>query len=347
MVTPPTPKDQFSGIWVVAERTQTGTLAEATFEALTAARQLAAEQGNTPITAVLLLGDGDTPDPYQADLAAHGATAVLALTSANLATYSGQGYTQALTQAIAAKKPALILAGATSTSKDYAPRLALAAPLALMPDATQLTMGSSGQVEVTRPVYAENMLTTVTAPDVRPQMVTLRAKAFRKGEAPAAGASVTTETMAVDVAAPTLQLVGISASEAASSGKSLADAEIVVAGGRGVKGPENFPLVEALAQSLGAAVGASRAVVDAGWRPHSEQVGQTGKTVSPNLYIALGIHGAIQHQVGMTSSRHIVAVNTNPDAPIFEIADFGIVGDLFEIAPLLTKTIKDKNLTPA
>jgi electron transfer flavoprotein alpha subunit len=214
----------------------------------------------------------------------------------------------------------------------------------LAPDCIALAVNGQGQIEVTRPSYGENMWAKVVCPSSRPQMITTRAKAFAK-QAPDASCSADVQTVTPNLSADMVHTKLIDRVKGETkTGKKLEEAEIIVSGGRGLKGPENFHLVEGLAEALGAAIGASRAVVDAGWRPHSEQVGQTGKTVSPQLYIALGISGAIQHQVGMSSSKMIVAINKDADAPIFEIADFGIVGDVFEIAPLLTKAIKEQNL---
>lgn len=338
------PVSEFKGVWVVAEWNTQGQLTESTLEGLAAARSIASQSQET-VTAVVLAADETMIEGVKSTLASYGADAVLGLTNPLLKTYQNQLYTNAMAQAIEAKKPSVVLMGASSTSRDFLPRLATKVFAGFMADAVALTVLPSGQIEVTRSAYAENMLAKVSSATIRPQLITTRAKVFRKLEADA-GRAATSETMPVSLEASMAgsELVEI-VQGAAASGKSLEDAEVVVSGGRGVKGPENFNLVEDLAASLGAAVGASRAVVDAGWRPHSEQVGQTGKTVSPNVYIALGIHGAIQHQVGMSSSRHIIAVNTNPDAPIFEIADLGVVGDLFQIAPALTKAIKEQNLT--
>jgi electron transfer flavoprotein alpha subunit len=210
--------------------------------------------------------------------------------------------------------------------------------------AVDLALNDQKVLEATKTCYAEALLCSVASAQARPQMATVRGRVFSKPE-PTPG-----RTAALEVLTPALtpdlartKLVSVEKPEVKGD-KKLEEAEIVVSGGRGLKGPENFHLVEELAATLGAAVGASRAVVDAGWRPHSEQVGQTGKTVSPKLYIALGIHGAIQHLVGMNSSQVIVAINSNPDAPIFKVADFGVVGDALQIAPLLTQALKEQNL---
>jgi len=190
----------------------------------------------------------------------------------------------------------------------------------------------------TRPVYAGKAMLKVAFPS-SPALASLRPKMFAP-QPPAAGKSAAVEPLAFawDAAAPRARVIGRAA---AKGGKlDVTEAEIVVSGGRGLKGPEHFALIEQLADALGGSVGASRAVVDAGWRPHGEQVGQTGKTVAPKLYVAVGISGAIQHLAGMTSSKCIVAINKDPDAPIFKVADYGIVGDLFEVVPALTTALK-------
>jgi electron transfer flavoprotein alpha subunit len=331
-----------NAIWVVAELSESGAPLDISLEALSAAQKLAAANP-ADITAVVLAGSNTDLSQAQNLLGQYGATKVLALKHDLLEQYQVELYTKALADAIGAQQPQIVLAGSTSTTRDFLPRVAVRVQAGLAPDAIDLAFGANGQLEITRPTYGENMRAVVHTA-TRPQMVSLRAKAFAKAK-PDSGASAALETATPDLSADmahtklTQRVKGET-----KTGKKLEEAEIVVSGGRGLKGPENFPLVEGLAEALGAAVGASRAVVDAGWRPHAEQVGQTGKTVSPQLYVALGISGAIQHQVGMSSSKTIIAINKDGDAPIFDIADFGIVGDVFEIVPALTKAIKEANM---
>lgn len=339
----PLPLESYQGIMVIAELNESGNPVEVTLEALSAARMLAETSGQE-VTAVVLSGPSLDTTGAEAVLTHYGADQVLSVKHDLLAQYQVEAWTRAVAGLIEARHPNVVLMGATSTSRDFMPRVAARTGGGIAPDCTGLELNAQGQLEVTRPVYAENMLAKVVIPEARPQIATVRAKAFEKAD-PDTSRAVNTETVTPELLADMIhtRLVEVVKGET-KTGKKLEEAEIIVSGGRGLKGPENFHLVEELAQVLGAAVGASRAVVDAGWRPHSEQVGQTGKTVSPQLYVALGISGAIQHQVGMASSKLIVAVNKDPDAPIFDIADFGVVGDVFQIVPLLTKALKSQNM---
>jgi len=224
----------------------------------------------------------------------------------------------------------------TTRQREMMARLAARLGAGLSADSTALAL-EDGKLVATRPVYAGKLLSRVTWSKA-PWLVTLRPNVFRPAEAQA-GAAAQVERPTVSIPAEGMRLVE-RREEAATGLPELAEAEIVVSGGRGLKGPENFVILEALAKVIGAAVGASRAAVDAGWRPHRFQIGQTGRTISPKLYIGFGISGAIQHLAGMRTSKVICAVNKDPEAPIFKIADYGIVGDLFEVAPLLTAEFK-------
>ena len=248
--------------------------------------------------------------------------------------YSALAYASALAKKIEADKPDLVLIGATLNGRDLGARVAARLGRAYAADVTGVAAGG-GAVEVDRPMYAGKVRAKVRVP--LPAVVSVRPGALSLKDA---GAAPQVEAIDADASAEKLQFVRFA--EVASSGKrvSLAEARVVVSGGRGLKGPENWHLVEDLADALGGAVGASRAVTDAGWRPNEEQVGQTGKTVTPDLYVALGISGAIQHLAGMTSSKVIVAVNKDPDADIFKIADYGVVADVFEFVPAFTEAVK-------
>jgi electron transfer flavoprotein alpha subunit len=273
-------------------------------------------------------------DPGLAALGDAGADRVLLAAHPGFARYDGAGYAAAVAAAVLAVKPAAVLFAASSLGRDLAPRVAAKLGAGLAADCTSLT-ATGGALTATRPVYAGKAIQTVRFPK-SPALVSLRPKVF----APVTGAGKKggVEPLAVEPPASGARVREVVTQ---SGGKvDLTESEIVVSGGRGLKGPEHFKLIEDLAAALGATVGASRAVVDAGWRPHSEQVGQTGKTVSPKLYVAVGISGAIQHLAGMSSSRCIVAINKDPDAPIFKIADYGLVGDLFEVVPALTEQLK-------
>lgn len=253
--------------------------------------------------------------------------------NAALAEYSPSAYTEIISKFALESGADILFFSNTSMGKDLAPRVCVRIDAGILVDCTNLDV-NSGEIIATRPVYAGKAM--VEAKINSPKKVfTLRPNVFNLGQASEGGLEV--ETVNVDSPNLSTRVTEVKKSE----GKlDVAEAEIIVSGGRGLKAPENFKLVEDLAEALGAAVGASRAVVDAGWRPHGEQVGQTGKTVSPNLYVACGISGAIQHLAGMSSSKYIVAINKDKDAPIFGIADYGIAGDIFEILPALTEEIK-------
>jgi electron transfer flavoprotein alpha subunit len=224
---------------------------------------------------------------------------------------------------------------ATALGKDLAPRVAVRLQAGLASDCTALRV-DGGSIIATRPMYAGKTLAEVRVTTPL-QVFTLRPNVFNAGASSGAAAPVAAQTMTFTDADVSTRVTGVQM----GSGKlDVAEADIVVSGGRGLKAPENFKMIEELAASLHGAVGASRAVVDAGWRPHSEQVGQTGKTVSPSLYVAVAVSGAIQHLAGMSSSKYIVAINKDKDAPIFQVADYGIVGDAFEVVPALTAEIK-------
>jgi electron transfer flavoprotein alpha subunit len=254
-----------------------------------------------------------------------------------LESYSAEGYTAALVQVAAQKEPRIILASATAAGRDFMPRAAARLRVGLAQDCTEAAV-ESGKLLCLRPIFAGKAFSRVRLM-AEPAMATLRPNVFAAMEADKSR-SAQPEDFHPELAAGQVR-ARVSRIEASEGQKvELTEANIIVSGGRGLKGPENFPMIQALADALGGAMGASRAAVDAGWIDHQHQVGQTGKTVSPTLYIACGISGAIQHLAGMSSSKYIVAINKDPDAPIFKLADYGIVGDLFTIVPALTEEVK-------
>jgi electron transfer flavoprotein alpha subunit len=282
---------------------------------------------------------GSAVAPLAGEVASHGAARILVAEGPPVAHYSSEVYTAVLTDVATRLQPVAIFMGATAMGKDLAPKLAARLRTSLAQDCVALTIETDGTLLATRPVYGGKLRAVVKATRPALQVVTLRPNVFSSLEPqPVPGIPVERLPATLDVTKPMAMVREV---QPAAEGKlELTEAATIVSGGRGLKGPENFKLIEELAAALGAAVGASRAAVDAGWKPHSYQVGLTGKTVSPQLYIACGISGAIQHQAGMSSARTIVAINSNPNAPIFKLATYGLVGDLFEVVPLLTAEVK-------
>ena len=309
-------------VLVIAEQVD-GVFRKVTFEALSAAAQLGGD------IAAAVLGSGVTE--AAAELSQYGAAKILVADDPALAEYTVDAYTNVLADIIVQQNPGVVIVGATTQGKELAARLSARLDAALATDCTALSMDGD-QVVATRPMYGGKILADVALAGT-PAIVALRPNIISAVEAAADGA---VEAVAANVGDIKTEVKG----KQLDTGKiDLTEAEIVVSGGRGMGG-DDYTAVEALADVLGAAVGASRSAVDEGWRPASDQVGQTGKTVSPNLYVACGISGAIQHLAGMSSSKVIVAINKDPEAAIFAKADYGIVGDLFEVLPELTEAVK-------
>ncbi len=313
-----------------------GQPAAASWEAIGAARRLADERGGS-VTACVFGGEGVAA--LAQDAISYGADTVLLAEDATLADFRVEPQAALLAKAVREAGPAVVLIGATFRGRELGPALAVELDTGCIADCIALEF-EDGQLVATRPIYAGKLLSKCVIPERRPQIFTTRVRAFPKPEPdPARSGEVTrVEPVMAEGDIPST-VTGFLATE---GGVSLADAGIIVSGGRGVGGPEGFEPVRELAQVLGGALGASRAAVDAGWIPYEHQVGQTGKTVSPDLYIAAGISGAIQHQAGMRTSKVIVAINKDPEAPIFKLAHYGIVGDLFKVMPALTAAFKEK-----
>ena len=319
------------GILVFLEERQ-GIIKKASLEAVSAARKLADELHES----VTALGVG--AEVRAERLAEYGADKVVLARHELLGSYSPEAYAATVAQVAQKLEPRVILGAATAMGRDFLPRVAARLKAGLAQDCTAVTIVGGHQLECIRPIYAGKAYARVR-PMTTPAMATLRPNVFSLGAADA-NRSAAAEVFTPELPAEKIRVVskGIQASEGQKI--ELTEANIIVSGGRGLKGPENFGLVQALADALGGAMGASRAAVDAGWIDHQHQVGQTGKTVSPTLYIACGISGAIQHLAGMSSSKYIVAINKDADAPIFKLADYGIVGDLFTVVPALTEEVK-------
>ncbi|MEW6308734.1 MAG: electron transfer flavoprotein subunit alpha [Bacillota bacterium] len=285
-----------------------------------------------------LLGKG--VEPLAQELVAVGADVVFLYDDPKLANYQTDAYTKVMFELINAEKPEIVLFGATHIGRDLAPRLAQRLATGLTADCTELEIDEGERLLLqTRPAFGGNIMATITCPEHRPQMATVRPGVLREPDPdPSRRGEVVVKAVKVtdaDFGTVVLQII-----KAAKQAVNLEDAEIIVSGGRGVGGPDKFPLLEELAGLLGGVVGASRAAVDSGWISHDHQVGQTGKTVRPKLYIACGISGAVQHQAGMKDASCIVAINKDPLAPIFQLADYGIVGDVKEIVPAMVAEIK-------
>lgn len=305
-----------------------GQIRKPSLEAITAAQSLGASAVNA-----VVVGANAAAIAEQAK--SSGVQNVYTVSEPRLSDYSSRATAKAIAEVAKQSSSDVVLIGATQRGKDLAPRVAVRLGAGYVPDVISFS-AEGGDILATHPVYAgkANMTLKVTTPtkvfSTRPNL--WKASKDASGNANVQSASVSFEDK--DFAERTKELV-------LSQGKlDVAEADVIVSGGRGMKGPEHWNLIEDLASAFGAATGASRAVVDAGWRPHGEQVGQTGKTVSPTLYVAIGISGAVQHLAGMSSSKTIVAINKDPNAPIFQVADYGVVGDVFEILPALTEEIK-------
>ena len=326
--------DAYRGLWVFAEQ-RGGQVQEVAFELLGEGRVLADRLG-VELSAVLL---GHRVQDCAATLFAHGADKVYAVDHPALENYTAEPYSAAMSALIRKYKPEVVLAGATSMGRGFIARVAIQVHAGLTADCTELDVDVEKRLLLqTRPAFGGNILACIICPDHRPQMATVRPKVF-KHPAPVAGRTgqwVEEKLVLKDPLVKVLDVVNAMQNEV-----NVAGAEFIVTGGRGLGGPENFKLLAELAEALGgAAVGASRAAVDAGWISSFHQVGQTGKTVRPKIYIACGVSGQIQHLVGMNSSDTIIAINKDPDAPIFGVADIGIVGDLFQVVPELIKALR-------
>jgi electron transfer flavoprotein alpha subunit len=310
-----------------------GKIKKFSLEALSEAKRRAADM-NTEANAVIV---GHNLETVASELFPYGASKVYVLENSLLSQYSTSGFSQALFVLIEEIKPDVILFPASSQGKDLAPRLAAKLGVGLASDCTQ-TAAQGEKLQVVRPIFAGKAYAALSFKS-SPQMATLRPNVFALQDPVDKQGEVVRKEVVIAEDQIKGKVIEILREEGAEL--DITEAEVVVSGGRGMKGPENFDLLRELTALLPhSSIGASRSAVDAGWMDHQHQVGQTGKTVSPNLYIAFGISGAIQHLAGMSSSKHIVAVNKDPEAPIFKVADFGVVGDLFQVIPFLKEELK-------
>lgn len=325
---------EYKDIWVFIE-TDGGKAASVGLELLNPAAQLAHKTGQQAVAVIL----GKDNAAAEQEAAAYGADKILSVEDPAYEHYTTDAFAYGMVKLVEQYKPSILMIGATIIGRDFGPRVSCRVKTGLTADCTSLDIDENGVMGWTRPAFGGNLMATILCPDHRPQIGTVRPGVFKKSAPVALRAEIIREKLHVPAEQIRTQLLKV-IQEAAGALVDLESAEIIVSGGRGVGGPEGFEPIQALAKVLGATVGASRAAVDSGWIPHSHQVGQTGKTVGPKLYIACGISGAIQHLAGMSSSDVIVAINKDPDAPIFDIADYGVVGDLFQILPALTNEIK-------
>ena len=318
-----------NAFWCIVEDDRKGFPKKVTAEVIGEAVRLAGS------AEALWVTDTATEEGLQ-QLGAWGATKIWLLQHPAFSPYQGEVWAPAVAELVARESPRAIFAPVTARQREFVARLAARLGAGLAADSVALALDGD-RLTATRPVYAGKLLAKVTWTKP-PWIVTLRPNVFRPADEQS-GRSATVERPAIGTLEPRMKLV--ERREEVSTGlPELAEAETVISGGRGMKGPENYVILEELGRVIGAAVGASRAAVDAGWRPHRFQIGQTGRTISPKLYLGFGVSGAIQHLAGMRTSKIIVAVNKDPEAPIFKIADYGIVADLFEVVPALTQELK-------
>lgn len=326
-------------LWVLIETDRNGRAKNVGLELLNPGRRLADGQQGKLVAVVI----GSQVDEAVRTVQAHGADQIIVVDGPEFARYTTDAYTDALHALVEKYGPTTLLIGATGNGRDMAPRLSCRLKTGLTADCTALDIDEqSGNVAWTRPAFGGNLMATILCRDHRPQIGTVRPGVFKKEEP---DDSRSAEVIKEDIHIPEERLRTKVLDVISELSKELVDlegAEIIVSGGRGVGGPEGFRTIRELADALGATVGASRAAVDSGWISRSHQVGQSGKTVGPKLYIAAGISGAIQHLVGMNSSDVVVAINKDPDAPIFGVADYGVVGDLFQVLPALTESVKKR-----
>ncbi len=338
--------EEYKGVFVFAQQVD-NELSGIALELVGKGKDLAKDLG-TEVTAVLV---GSDVKGLVDELAEYGADKVIVVDDPELKEYRTEPYAHAISSVINEFKPEIFLVGATAIGRDLGPRVSARIHTGLTADCTQLDIGDfpinpvpgketkHNQLLMTRPAFGGNTIATIACPEFRPQMATVRPGVMQKADrVPGAKAEViefnpgfTPDNKYVEI----LKIV-----KAVNDIEDIMDAKILVSGGRGVGSPENFKILEDLAAAIGGTVSCSRAVVDSGWKPKDLQVGQTGKTVRPNVYFAIGISGAIQHVAGMEESDIIVAINKDDSAPIFEVADYGIVGDLNKIVPMLTEQIK-------
>ncbi len=328
---------QYHGVWVFAEQ-RNGELMKVAIELLGEGRKLADAVG-TELSAVLC---GHNVSEIAAELISHGADKVYLADDPKLASYTTDAYTKVIYQAIMAYKPEIVILGATHIGRDLGPCLAVKCGTGLTADCTKLDIDPEDKkLMQTRPAFGGNLMATIVCPNHRPQMSTVRPGVMEKAayDSSRQGSII---NLKVNVAKADLRTKVLEFVKGIGEVASISDAEIIVSGGRGLGGPEGFNLLRELAKKLGGTIGSSRAAVDSGWIDHSFQVGQTGTTVKPKLYIACGISGAIQHLAGMQNSDYIVAINKNENAPIFEVADYGIVGDLYKVIPAIIEALDNK-----
>jgi electron transfer flavoprotein alpha subunit len=307
-----------------------GKFKKSAFETTQAARNVADKLGAELVTLVV----GNNVQDIASELGNYGATKVVVVQDARLQLYSTTAYSKIVAEIAKREQTSVVFLPASQMGKDLAARVAVKLDAGIAADCTALKV-ENGTIIATRPIYAGKAFIDVNVSSPV-KLFTLRPNVFTASQS-AGSAAVETATVELNDADFKTKATAVKIAEGRPD---LTEAGIIVSGGRGMKAPEHFTMLEQLADVLGGAVGASRAVVDAGWRPHDEQVGQTGKTVSPSLYIACGISGAIQHLAGMSSSKCIVAINKDKDAPIFQVADYGIVGDVFEVLPKLNEACK-------
>ncbi|MBO7703142.1 MAG: electron transfer flavoprotein subunit alpha/FixB family protein [Solobacterium sp.] len=339
--------EEYKGVFIYAQQVD-NKLSGIAFELLGKARDLARDLDEKKVTAVLI---GYQVADLADELAAYGADRVIVVDDPELKDYRTEPYTHALASVINEYKPEIMLVGATAIGRDLGPRTSARVKTGLTADCTMLEIGDFPLVEIpgqeqkhkqllmTRPAFGGNTIATIACPDNRPQMATVRPGVMQKIDR-IEGAKAEVVSYNPGFVPNKCYVEILEVVKEVSSVADIADAKILVSGGRGVGSKENFKLLEDLAEALGATVSCSRAVVDSGWMPKEMQVGQTGKTVRPKVYFAIGISGAIQHVAGMEESDFIVAINKDENAPIFDVADYGIVGDLNKIVPLLTEKVK-------